>query len=168
MTSRAFSRWMAVAVCACTFAASVQAPVGAADGNKACGLLTPSELGSVLGTKVTLMPSAAVGLCIGLTPKGMISLTIRETKTGAEVEAGHAAAVTQAKQRGIKMDVKKFGPITCTNVSPMQNVKAPFLTWCSVVKGTQTTVVEVSANSQQDMVSIERLRPLAEKMHSRF
>ena len=54
MTTRAFSRWMAVAVCAGAFAASVQAPVGAADGNKACGLLTPSELQTVLGTTVNL------------------------------------------------------------------------------------------------------------------
>jgi hypothetical protein len=159
---------MAVAVYAGAFAASAQAPVGAADGNKACGLLTPSELESVLGTKVTLMPSAAVELCTGRTPTGMVSLTVRETKTGAEADAGLAAAVTQAKQRGIQMDVKKFGPITCTTMSPMHNVKALFLTSCSVVKGTRAAVVEVMANSQQDVVSIEQLHLLAEKMPSRF
>jgi hypothetical protein len=54
MTTRACSRWMAVAVCAGAFAASMPVPVGAADGNKACGLLTPAELQIVLGTTVSL------------------------------------------------------------------------------------------------------------------
>ena len=58
MTTRAFSRWMAAAMCAGAFAASVQAPVGAADGNKACGLLTPSELQTALGTTVSLSGGA--------------------------------------------------------------------------------------------------------------
>lgn len=138
------------------------------DANKACGLLTASELEAVIGAKLTMMPSAAGGLCTGRTPTGMVSLTIRETKTGAEAEAGLAAAVTQAKQRGIQMGVKKFGPITCTTMSPMQNIKAPFLTSCSFVKGTRAAVVEVMANSQKDMVPIEKLRSLSEKMASRF
>ena len=54
MSMRACSRWVAVAVCAGACAPSVPAPVGAADGNKACGLLTPSELQTVLGTTVSL------------------------------------------------------------------------------------------------------------------
>jgi hypothetical protein len=52
MTTRVFSRWMVVAWC--IGAVAVMVPVGAADGNKACGLLTPAELESVLGAKVTL------------------------------------------------------------------------------------------------------------------
>ncbi len=63
MTTRAFSRWMAVAVCAGAFAASAQAPVGAAGGDKACGLLTPSELQTVLGTTVSL--SGGGGMAAG-------------------------------------------------------------------------------------------------------
>jgi hypothetical protein len=63
MTTRAFFRWMAVAVCAGAFAASVQVPVGAADGNKAYGLLTSSELQTVLGTRVSL--SAGGGMAAG-------------------------------------------------------------------------------------------------------
>ncbi|MEO5630693.1 MAG: hypothetical protein ABIQ24_13020 [Nitrospiraceae bacterium] len=81
MTTRAFSRWMAVAVCAGAFAASVQAPVGAADGNKACGLLTPSELQTVLGTTVSLnrgggMPAGGAELCTGQTSTSTVMLRL--------------------------------------------------------------------------------------------
>ena len=81
MTTRAFSRWMAIAVCTGAFAASVQAPVGAADGNKACGLLTSSELQTVLGTTVSLnagggMAAGGVDLCSGQTSTATVMLRL--------------------------------------------------------------------------------------------
>jgi hypothetical protein len=140
--------------------------VTAAAANTACELLAASELEATLGAKVTMMPFGGGGLCRGQTPTGSVMLTLRETKPGAESDL--AKAVAQAKQRGIQMDVKKFGPITCTTMSPMKDVKAPFLTSCSVDKGTRLAAVEVTAMSQKDTVTIEKLRTLAEKMASRF
>jgi hypothetical protein len=43
-----------------------------------------------------------------------------------------------------------------------------FNTTCTVSKPTAVAGIGVTAKSQQDMVSIERLHPLAEKMASRF
>jgi hypothetical protein len=153
-----------------TFMAVLAIAVGtrgaAAQANKACELLTPSELETAIGANVTLATAGAG--CTARTPTGMVLLTLRETKTGAEADAELASAVTRAKQRGIQMDVKKFGPVYCTTMSPMKDVKAPFLTSCSVVKGTRAAVIEVTARSQKDMVSVEKLHTLAEKMASRF
>jgi hypothetical protein len=43
-----------------------------------------------------------------------------------------------------------------------------FNTTCSVLKGGQVGAVEVTAKSRKDMVPIERLRPLAEKIAGRL
>jgi len=176
MTTRACSRWMAVAVCAGAFAASVQAPVGAANGNKACGLLTPSELQTVLGTTVSLSGGGGVAvgraeLCTGQTSTATVMLRLvtgldpgRDRSGGTEKQG-----VEMAKQMGIQVDVKTFGPITCSTMVPPSNLaQHGFHTTCIVNKPTAVAGVEVTAKSQQDMVSIERLHPLAEKMASRF
>jgi len=173
MTMRAFSRWMAIAVCASAFVASVLAPVGAADSNKACGLLTPSELQIVLGTTVSLSGGGmAVGraeLCTGQTSTVMLRLVTgldpgRDRSGGTEKEG-----IEMVKQMGIQVDVKTFGPITCSTMMPPANLaQHGFNTTCTVSKPTAVAGIEVAAKSQQDMVSIERLHPLAEKMASRF
>ena len=176
MTTRAFSRWMAIAVCTGAFAASVQAPVGAADGNKACGLLTSSELQTVLGTTVSLsagggMATGGVELCSGQTSTARVMLRL---STGLDPGRDHSGGTEEGgiegiKKMGIQVDVKKFGPITCSTMVPPADL-APhgFNTTCTVSKPTAIAGVEVTAKSQQDMVSIERLHPLAEKMASRF
>ena len=176
MTTRAFTRWMAVAVCVGAFAASVQAPVGAADGNKACGLLTPSELQTVLGTTVSLsggggMPAGGAELCTGQTSTSTVMLRLvtgldpgRDRSGGTEKKG-----VEMVKQMGIQVDVKTFGPITCSTMVPPANLaQHGFNTTCTVSKPTAVAGVEATAKSQQDMVSIERLHPLAEKMANRF
>ncbi len=176
MTTRAFARWMAVAVCAGAFAASVQTPVGAADGNKACGLLTPSELQSVLGTPVSLSGGGgmAVGraeLCTGQAPTATVMLRLvtgldpgRDRSGGTE-----KGGIEMVKKMGIQVDVKTFGPIICSTMVPPANLaQYGFNTTCTVSKPTAVAGVEVTAKSQHDMVSIERLHPLAEKMASRF
>ena len=176
MTTRALTQWMAVAVCAVAFAASVQAPVSAADGNKACGLLTPSELESVLGTKVSLsggggMAAQKAELCTGKTSASTVMLRLvtgldpgRDRSGGTEKKG-----VEMVKQMGIQVDVKTFGPITCSTMVPPANLaQHGFNTTCTVSKPTAVAGVEVTAKSQQDMVSIERLHPLAEKMANRF
>ena len=175
MTMRAFSRWMAIAVCASAFVASVLAPVGAADSNKACGLLTPSELQIVLGTTVSLSGGGmAVGraeLCTGQTSTSTVMLRLvtgldpgRDRSGGTEKKG-----IEMVKQMGIQVDVKTFGPITCSTMMPPMNLaQHGFNTTRTVSKPTAVAGIEVAAKSQQDMVSIERLHPLAEKMAIRF
>jgi hypothetical protein len=167
---------MAIAVCAGGFTASVPAPVGAADSNKACGLLTPSELQTVLGTTVSLsggggMPAGGADLCTGQTSTVTVMLRLvtgldpgRDRSGGTEKKG-----IEMVKQMGIKVDVKTFGPITCSTMVPPANLaQYGFNTTCTVSKPTAIAGVEVTAKSQQDMVSIERLHPLAEKMANRF
>ena len=74
-----------------------------------------------------------------------------------------------AKQKGVQVDVKTFGPITCSTMVPPANLaQYGFNTTCTVNQSTAVAGVEVTAKSLQEMVSIERLHPLAEKMASRF
>jgi hypothetical protein len=167
---------MAIAVCAGAFAASVQAPVDAADGNKACGLLSPSELQTVLGTTVSLsagggMPAGGAELCTGQTSTATVMLRLSTGLDPGRDRSGVAEkkGIEMVKQMGIKVDVKTFGPITCSTMVPPANLaQHGFNTTCTVSKPTAVAGVEVTAKSQQDMVSIERLHQLAEKMASRF
>ena len=176
MATQAFSRWMAGAVCVGAFAASGQAPVGAADGNKACGLLTPSELQTVLGTTVSLSGGGGMAvekaeLCTGKTSTATVMLRLvtgldpgRDRSGGTEKKG-----IEMAKQMGIQVDVKTFGPLTCSTMVPPANLaQYGFNTTCTVSKPTALAGVEVTAKNRHEMVSIERLRPLAEKMASRF
>jgi len=174
MTTRALAQWMAVAVCAGAFAAGVQAPVSAADGNKACGLLTPSELESVLGAKVSLSGGGGMAvqkaeLCTGKTSTVMLRLVTgldpgRDRSGGTEKKG-----MEMVKQMGVQVDVKTFGPITCsTMVPPVNLAQYGFNTTCTVSKATVAAGIEVQVKSQKDMVSIEQLRSLAEKMTERF
>lgn len=176
MTTQVFSRWIAVAVCAGVIAASVQAPVGAAQGNKACGLLAASELEAALGAKVTLSggdaPAATgVYLCTGQTPTATVLLRLVTGLAPGRDRSGskEMAGIEIAKGMGAQVAVKTFGPITCSTMVPPANLaRYGFNTTCAVSKATAVAAVEVTAKSQKDMVSIERLRPLAEKMLSRF
>ncbi len=71
---------------------------------------------------------------------------------------------------GAQVEMKNFGPITCSALVPPANLAAqiPFNTTCTVTKGELVAGIEVTAKSQKDMVSIDKLRPLAEKIAQRF
>lgn len=70
---------------------------------------------------------------------------------------------------GAQVDVKTFGPITCsTMVPPASLAEHGFNTTCTVSKANAVAGIEVTAKTQKDRVSIDKLRPLAEKMASRF
>src|SRR5439155_21354365 len=87
-------------------------------------------------------------------------------KCSVGTEQGGVEVVTKM---GIQVDVKTFGLITCSTMVPTANLaQHGFNTTCTVSKPTAVAGVEVTAKSQHDMVSIERLHPLAEKMASRF
>jgi hypothetical protein len=170
MTTRAFSRWVAVVVCAGAIASALPTPLFAADGNKACGLLTPSELESVLGARVSLSGGNAgdVELCTGQTPAARVMLRLFK-RTSDPSGATEKAGIEAVRKMGAQVDVKTFGPITCSAAVPPANLaQHGFNTTCSVSKPPMFAVVEVTAKSQKDMVPIDRLHPLAEKMAGRF
>ncbi|MGQ0811319.1 MAG: hypothetical protein ACT4OO_08865 [Nitrospiraceae bacterium] len=180
MGRRTFSRRIAVAVYAGAVAAMVQAPVGAADGSKACGLVTLSELEAVLGTKVSLSGGAAVPagaraeFCMGQAPTATVVLRLGTGldpgREGDRSGGAEMKGIEIAKKMGAQVEVKTFfEPSTCSTMVPPANLaQYGFNTTCTVSKATAVAGIEVQAKSQKDMVSIEQLRPLAEKMAGRF
>lgn len=176
MTTPAFSQWTIVLVCVGMIAVMVPASSDAADGNKACGLLAPSELEAVLGTKVSLSGGSGivverVELCTGKTATATVMLRLvtgldpgRDRSGGTEKKG-----IEMVKQMGAQVDVKTFGPITCSTMVPPANLAhLGFGTTCTLSKETTVAGIEVQTKSQKDMISIERLHPLAEKMAGRF
>jgi len=172
MVSRDYSSRMAAALSVGVLVASVQAPVVAETGNKACGLLTASELESTLGVKVSMSGSGSMEdgkaeLCTGesQTVTVLLRLAKRTAGTGGDAKAGVEAARTM----GAQVDVKVFGPISCSTVVPPASLaQYGFNTTCTVSKSSAVAGVEVVTKTQKDMLSIEQLRPLAEKMVNRF
>lgn len=176
MTTRVCSRWRVVAWCIGAVVAISQVPVGAVEGNKACGLLTPAELESVLGAKVTLsgggqMPGGKIEICTGQAPTATVVLRLSpgldpgRDRSGAKVKAG----LEKMKNMGFQMDVKTFGPIVCSTVEPPAGKEQMgYNTTCTVSKDTALAGIEIAANSKNNMVPIEKLRPLADKMAGRF
>lgn len=132
-----------------------------------CALLTPGELQQVVGQSVTGFKSSGPGICSAVSASYTVMLRLAERKGGAGAEEKGIAVV---KQMGGQVDVKTFGPMTCsTVVPPASMVQAMgFNTTCSILKGGWVAAVEITAKAQKDVVSIEKLRPVAEKMAPRF
>lgn len=175
MTTRARSAWLVAAIWSGMLGLGHQAVV-AADTNKACGLLTPAELESVLGGKVTInsgapMPGGNTEICTGQASTASVMLRLvtglnpGRDRSGSKEKTG----IELFKKMGAKVEVKSFGPITCSTIEPpAEQTQKGFNTTCTVTKETAVAGIEVTAKNQKDMVSIERLRPLAEKMAGRF
>lgn len=152
------------------------AVVEAADANKACGLLTASELEAVFGGKVTMnggipVPGGKTELCMGQAPTASVMLRLvtgldpGRDRSGSKEKAG----IELFKKMGAKVDVKIFGPITCSTIEPpAEQMEKGINTTCTVSKDTAIAGIEVTAKKQKDIVSIDQLRPLAEKMAARF
>jgi len=139
--------------------------------NKACSLLTSAEIQAATGLKVSSWKAQQtaqtdVALCSG--NAGTATVLLRTaTKTGASDRESKGLAI--AKQMGAQVDVKTFGPLTCSSMIPPKSLEQyGFNTTCSVQKGSRIAAIEVTAKAQNDMVPIEKLRPLAEKVTSRF
>jgi hypothetical protein len=170
MSRRAFSRTISAAMSAGALAVLWSVPLPAAGANKACGLLTPSELETVLGAKVTLSGGNAgnVELCTGRTPTVTVMLRVFK-RTNDPSGATEKAGIEAARQTGAQVDVKTFGPITCSAVVPPAKLaQYGFNTTCSVRRAPMFAVIELTATSQKDAVPIEKLHALAEKMAGRF
>jgi hypothetical protein len=147
---------------------AVRVPGMASDTSKACALVTPAELESVVGDKVALKGSTLgkVELCSGHTPRVSVMLRMAPRPPGAGNEA---AGVAAAKKMGAQLEMKTFGPITCsTIVPPKEKEMYGFNTTCAVVKGGTVAAIEITTRERRNMVPIEKLKPIAEKMAKRF
>jgi hypothetical protein len=109
--------------------------------------------------------------CTGQSPNAKVVLRLASgldpgrDRSGAKEKAG----VEMMKKMGAQVEVKSLGPIVCsTVVPPAGKEQMGYNTTCTVSKDTAVAGIEVTAKSQKDMVSIERLHPLAEKMAGRF
>jgi hypothetical protein len=144
--------------------------------NKACALATPDELKALLGASVSGLKGSSMPdgpeLCMGNTPAANVLLRVahRSAQEGEKASgATERAGIEMAKKMGAQVDVKTFGPITCSTMVPPANLQQyGFNTTCSFSKKTGVAAIEITAKTQKDMVPIERLRPLAEKMADRF
>lgn len=141
-----------------------------------CKLLTPAEIESVLGVKVSgFTPGSAPGgtlTCNGEAGKMSVGLIVSTQKPGDPKIADlmgwlESQSRARAKKIGAQLDVKRFEPsILCTTmITPKQGL---YNTQCYVVKQPSMAAITVLVPAQQDMVSMDKLRPLAEKMTGRF
>lgn len=140
--------------------------------NKACTLLTPAELEPVAGKVAEFKSIAATAeaqVCSARSVKGSVMLRWSKSKSKADSAKAAAQGVAAARDMGATVDVKTFGPITCSTMIPPANMtQYGFNTTCSVAKGDAVAAVEIGARFKKDMVSIDKLRPLAEKLATRF
>jgi hypothetical protein len=146
-----------------------QAP---ATDNKACNLLTMAELEPVTGKLApfkSAMATAEAQLCTARSSTGTVMLRWTKSKTKPGEHSAAAKGVEAARDMGATVEVKTFGPITCsTMIPPAKMNQYGYNTTCSVIKGEAVAAVEVGARFKKDMVSMDKLRPLAEKLATRF
>jgi len=132
--------------------------------------VTAAELKTVLGDEVTLKPlggTGGVAICNGTTSKASVLLRVATKRQGSGDAA--KAGIEAARKMGAQVDVKTFGPITCSTMVPPESLAAHgFNTTCSITKGTSLAAIEITAKTKADMVSIEGLKTLAEKMAGRL
>jgi hypothetical protein len=95
----------------------------------------------------------------------MVSVELKPTRTPGPNDA--AAFIQLMKAQGVQAEFKKFGPTICWTGIP-QKADASFGISCSVTKGTQTAIISVTAGSDKEMVPVEKLHVLAEKMMPRL
>jgi len=143
-----------------------------------CKLLTPAEIESVLGVKVPKFTHGSVQgsntvTCNGDAVKGMsVGMMFAAPKPGDPKIADPMSWIEtysrdSAKAIGAQLNMQRFGSsIICTQlITPKQGL---FNTQCYAVKPPNMTAVTVLVPTQQEMVSMDKLRPLAEKMLGRF
>jgi hypothetical protein len=146
-----------------------------------CKLLTAAEIESVIGAKVTVAGSAQWGATptcpIGSTQKRMSILLMFSPGNGVKANDPRLAdplgflekaSRDSANSIKAKMEAKRFGSsILCTTLIPPK--PGPYSTQCMSVKvPTGMASISILVQSEQDMVPIDKLRPLAEKMLGRL
>jgi hypothetical protein len=133
--------------------------------------VTGSELQSALGSNVTLKPSSIgeVQTCGGETQSARVLLRFF-TRSGDPSGKTEQAGIDAIRKMGAQVDVKTAGGIMCMTAVPPANMAAMgFGTTCTVTSKAPTfAVIEITAKTQKDMVPMEKLRAVAEKMATRF
>jgi hypothetical protein len=166
-TEKGTSLILKVVLSICTATSGMCTSLEAAD-NKACSLLTSAEIEAATGLKIsgwkaqqqTVRSDAA--LCNGDAGTATVLLRVA-SKTGAAGLESKGMAI--AKQMGAQVEVKTFGPVTCSSVIPPKSLEQyGFNTTCAIEKGSQVAAIEVTSKTQNAMVPIDKLRPLVEKM----
>jgi len=146
-----------------------------------CKLLTPAEIESVLGIKVPKFTHGSVQgsntvTCNGDAVKGMsVGMMYAPPKPGDPKIADHMSWIEtysrdSAKAIGAKLNMQRFGSsIICTQLITSKGLLGGlFNTQCYAVKPPNMAAVTALVPTQQAMVSMDKLRPLAEKMLGRF
>ena len=149
--------------------AALGMPSGAlATDNRACKLLTAAELDPVVGGKLRAFQGSSYrtgDMCAASSTIAAVMLRL-----GKKEPADAAAkSMEMLRRMGARIKIKTFGPITCSTITPSKDMQQyGYKTTCSVSKVAEVAAVEVRAKNQKDMVSIDALHPLADKMLSRF
>jgi hypothetical protein len=143
-----------------------------------CKLLTPAEIESVLGIKVPKFTHGSVQgsntvTCNGDAVKGTsVGMMFAAPKPGDPKIADPLSWIESysrdsAKAIGAQLNMQRFGSsIICTQlITPKQGL---FNTQCYAVKPPNMAAVTALVPTQQEMVPMDKLRPLAEKMLGRF
>jgi hypothetical protein len=148
--------------------------VAQAQANKACALASSAEIESVLGAKVAGLNAQDTGgtsaqICMGTSPKGSVMLRLARRQSEGTPGERERKGIEIYKKMGVQVDVQTFGPIVCSTIIPPKNLEAHgFNTTCTVTKGDTVAGIEITAKTRADMVPIEKLHRLAEKMSGRF
>jgi len=141
----------------------------AADGALACALVTPGEIEALTGAKVE-MKGVTVGtsnFCSARTPS--LGVMVRMAQRPAGAGDKESAGITIARKMGAQIDIKKYGPITCSTIVPPKEKEVyGYNTTCSVAKGTTVAAIEVTTKTRETMVPMMKMRALAEKVAKRF
>ena len=145
-----------------------------------CKLLTAAEIESALGAKITFAGNRQMGdmpTCAGAAPNRMsvmVMFAAGDAKSAADPKwadpLGYLEQMSRQSANSIKaqLDAKRFGSsILCTALIPPK--PGPYSTQCMAVKKpTGMATITILVSSQQNMVPMDKLRPLAEKMLGRF
>jgi hypothetical protein len=111
-------------------------------------------------------------ICMGSTPNArvMLRLAQRSADEGAKANGERERKGMEImKKMGAQVDVKTFGPVTCSTITPPASMQeSGYNTTCSYSKKTGVAAAEITAKTQKDAVPIDKLRPVAEKMAERF
>ena len=147
-----------------------------------CSLLTPAEIESAVGVKLSgfggnPLMSATIPTCSGVAKNRasvMVMFSPGDAKSAADPKwadpLGYLEQVSRQSADSIKakMEAKRFGSsILCTTLIPPK--QGPYSTQCMAVKKpTGMATITILVPAQQDMVPMDTLRALAEKMLGRF
>ena len=147
-----------------------------------CKLLTPAEIESALGGKLSgyggnAPMSATMPTCTGVMPNRasvMVMFAAGDAKSAADPKwadpLGYLEQMGRQSANSVKaqFEAKRFGSsILCTTLIPPK--PGPYSTQCMAVKKpTGMATITIMVKTQQEMVSMETLRTLAEKMLGRF